>query len=266
MCGISGFMYFDSAPVHERIVHAMSDVQQHRGPDQSGVYLGSGVALGHRRLSIIDLSSGKQPLANENGTVWISFNGEIYNYMDLRRKLEGSHQFLTRSDTETIVHLYESYPSTFVSQLRGMFAFALWDANNRTMILARDRVGKKPLYYYLDDQKLVFASEIKSILQHPALNLDVDELAVSDYLSLGYIPAPKSIYRSIRKVRPGHYLVVKPGRVEEVEYWDLSFREGEPRSEQQWRDALLEEFETSVNIRLMSEVPAEFFRDSASNS
>ncbi len=136
-----------------------------------------------------------------------------------------------------------------------MFAFALWDANNRTMILARDRVGKKPLYYYLDDQKLVFASEIKSILQHPALNLDVDELAVSDYLSLGYIPAPKSIYRSIRKVRPGHYLVVKPGRVEEVEYWDLSFREGEPRSEQQWRDALLEEFETSVNIRLMSEVP-----------
>ena len=255
MCGISGFMYFDGAPVDEGIIRAMSDVQQHRGPDQSGVYLGSGVALGHRRLSIIDLSSGKQPLANENGTVWISFNGEIYNYMDLRRKLEGSHQFLTRSDTETIVHLYESYPSTFVSQLRGMFAFALWDANNRTMVLARDRVGKKPLYYYLDDQKLVFASEIKSILQHPALKLDVDELAVSDYLSLGYIPAPKSIYRSIRKVRPGHYLIVKPGRVEEVEYWDLSFREGEARSEQQWRDELLEQFQTSVNIRLMSEVP-----------
>src|SRR5437773_1135471 len=253
MCGISGFMYFDSAPVHERIVHAMSDVQQHRGPDQSGVYLGSGVALGHRRLSIIDLSSGKQPLANENGTVWISFNGEIYNYMDLRRKLEGSHQFLTRSDTETIVHLYESYPSTFVSQLRGMFAFALWDANNRTMILARDRVGKKPLYYYLDHEKLVFGSEIKSILQHPALKLEIDDYAVSDYLSLGYIPAPKSIYRNIHKVRPGHYLEVKAGRVSEVQYWDLSFRESKVRTEAEWLELLAEEMKTSVQIRLMSE-------------
>src|SRR2546422_434777 len=255
MCGISGFMYFDGAPVDESISRAMSDVQQHRGPDQSGVYLGSGVALGHRRLSIIDLSSGKQPLANENGTVWISFNGEIYNYMDLRQKLEGSHQFLTRSDTETIVHLYESYPATFVSQLRGMFAFALWDANNRTMILARDRVGKKPLYYYLDHEKLVFASEIKSILQHPALKLDIDEFALSDYLSLGYIPAPKSIYRSIRKVLPGHYLRVRPGKVEEVQYWDLSFFQAENRSEEEWRDLLQEEIRTAVKIRLMSEVP-----------
>src|SRR5436309_13725934 len=175
--------------------------------------------------------------------------------MDLRQKLEGSHQFLTRSDTETIVHLYESYPATFVSQLRGMFAFALWDANNRTMILARDRVGKKPLYYYLDDQKLVFASEIKSILQHPALNLDVDELAVSDYLSLGYIPAPKSIYRSIRKVRPGHYIRIRPGKFEEIEYWDVRFKEAAARSEEEWRELLREEFRTAVQIRLMSEVP-----------
>jgi len=255
MCGISGFVYFDNAPVEERIIHAMSDVQQHRGPDESGVYLGDGVALGHRRLSIIDLSSGKQPLANEDGTVWISFNGEIYNYSDLRRDLEGSHRFLTRSDTETIVHLYESYPTTFVSQLRGMFSFALWDAKTRTMILARDRVGKKPLYYYLDREKLVFASEIKAILQHPALKLDIDEFAVSDYLSLGYIPAPKSIYRSIRKVRPGHYLQVQPHKVQEIQYWDLSFRESEPRSERQWRDLLLEELRTAVKIRLMSEVP-----------
>ncbi len=254
MCGIAGFMYFDGAPVQETIIRAMSDVQQHRGPDESGVYLGKGVALGHRRLSIIDLSSGQQPLANEDRTVWISFNGEIYNYMDLRRKLD-SHQFQTRSDTETIVHLYESYPADFVSQLRGMFAFALWDANNRTMILARDRVGKKPLYYYLDRQKLVFASEIKSILQHPALKLDIDEFAVSDYLSLGYVPAPKSIYRSIRKVRPGHYLRVQAGKVEEVQYWDLSFREAENRSEEEWRDLLQEEIRTAVKIRLMSEVP-----------
>src|SRR5438876_9146379 len=241
MCGISGFMYFDNAPVEERIVRAMSDVQQHRGPDESGVYLGDGVALGHRRLSIIDLSSGKQPLANEDGTVWISFNGEIYNYSDLRRDLEGSHRFLTRSDTETIVHLYESYPTTFVSQLRGMFSFALWDAKTRTMILARDRVGKKPLYYYLDHEKLVFASEIKAILQHPALKLEIDDYSVSDYLSLGYIPAPKSIYRSIHKVRPGHYLRIESGSVREVQYWDLSFQGSHARPEAEWRDMLLEE-------------------------
>jgi len=248
-------MYFDGAPVQERLIRAMSDVQQHRGPDESGVYLGKGVALGHRRLSIIDLSSGQQPLSNENGTVWISFNGEIYNYQDLRQGLESRHQFATRSDTETIVHLYESYPTTFVSQLRGMFAFALWDENNQTMILARDRVGKKPLYYYLDHEKLVFGSEIKSILQHPALKLDIDDYAVSDYLSLGYVPAPKSIYRSIHKVRPGHYLRIESRRVQEVQYWDLSFKESGIRSEAEWGEMLLEEMQTSVQIRLMSEVP-----------
>src|SRR2546422_5599010 len=180
MCGISGFMYFDDAPVEERTIRNMSDIQAHRGPDESGVYIGKGVALAHRRLSIIDLSSGQQPLSNEDGSVWISFNGEIYNYLELKRNLEGRHRFRTRSDTETIVHLYESHPATFVNQLGGMFAFALWDEKTRTMILARDRVGKKPLYYYVDDQKLVFASEIKSILEHPKLNLDIDDFAVSD--------------------------------------------------------------------------------------
>src|SRR5437016_4775097 len=255
MCGISGFMYFDGAPIQQNIIRAMSDIQQHRGPDADGIHLGRGAALGHRRLSIIDLSSGQQPLSNEDGTVWISFNGEIYNYMDLRKDLTSSHRFATRSDTETIVHLYESRPSTFITELRGMFAFALWDGNSRTLILARDRVGKKPLYYYLDHEKLVFGSEIKSILQHPDLKLDIDDYAVSDYLSLGYIPAPKSIYRNIRKVRPGHYLEVKAGRVSEVQYWDLSFRESKVRTEAEWLELLAEEMKTSVQIRLMSEVP-----------
>src|SRR5438034_4846711 len=127
MCGISGFLYFNERPVDEKILRAMSDVQRHRGPDESGIYTGEGVGLGHRRLSIIDLSSGQQPLSNEDGTVWISFNGEIYNYEDLNRELKSSHHFRTRSDTETIVHLYESYPDSFVERLRGMFAFALWD-------------------------------------------------------------------------------------------------------------------------------------------
>src|SRR5215831_5581751 len=255
MCGIAGFMYFDGAPIRENIIREMSGVLKHRGPDEGGVHIATGAALGHRRLSIIDLSSGQQPLSNEDGKVWISFNGEIYNYRELQKELSGSHTFRTRSDTETIVHLYESHPHSFVEKLRGMFAFALWDERNRTMILARDRVGKKPLYYYLDSKKLVFASEIKAILQHPDLTLEIDDRAVSDYISLGYIPSPKSIYRSIRKVQPGHYLKVCAGKAEEVEYWDLRFNETLKLSEEEWRDRLLAEFRTAVDIRLMSEVP-----------
>ncbi|PWT94296.1 MAG: asparagine synthase (glutamine-hydrolyzing) [Acidobacteria bacterium] len=248
-------MYFDGAPVQESLVREMSDVLRHRGPDEGGVHLNQWGALGHRRLSIIDLSSGQQPLSNEDGSIWITFNGEIYNYEQLKHGLKHSHSFRTRSDTETIVHLYESYPDTFVERLRGMFAFALWDEPHHTIILARDRVGKKPLYYYLDREKLVFASEIKSILCHPQLNLRIDHQAVSDYLSLGYVPAPKSIYQSIRKVRPGHYVRVQPGRITEVKYWDLNFQESAPRSETQWRELLLDEFKTAVDMRLMSEVP-----------
>jgi asparagine synthase (glutamine-hydrolysing) len=255
MCGIVGIMYFDNAPVDENIIRDMSEVLRHRGPDEGGSYIGSTAALGHRRLSIIDLSSGQQPLSNEDGSIWISFNGEIYNYEDLNRDLKKCHSFRTRSDTETIVHLYETYPDTFIERLRGMFAFALWDERKRTMILARDRVGKKPLYYYLDSEKLIFGSEIKSILRHPRLDLKIDDEAVSDYLSLGYIPAPKSIYRSIRKVRPGHYLRVQSRRVEELKYWDLSFRHSSSYSEEEWIEMLLEEIRTAVRIRLMSEVP-----------
>jgi len=255
MCGISGFMYFDDAPVSEALIREMSDIMRHRGPDEGGVYVGRRVALGHRRLSIIDLSSGQQPLSNEDGSIWITFNGEIYNYDELNRGLKHAHSFRTHSDTETIVHLYESYPDDFLERLRGMFAFALWDERNGAMILARDRVGKKPLYYYADRQKFVFASEIKSILLHPGLDLDVDPIAVSDYLSLGYVPAPKSIYRSIRKVRPGHYLRVRPGNIQELQYWDLRFREGPPRQEEEWRRLVLEELRTAVKMRLMSEVP-----------
>jgi len=248
-------MYLDGRSVQENVIREMSVVLKHRGPDEDGVYIGGQAGLGHRRLSIIDFSSGQQPLSNEDRTIWISFNGEIYNYRELQQDLRASHTFRTRSDTETIVHLYESYPQSFVEKLRGMFAFALWDGRERTMILARDRVGKKPLYYYLDREKLVFASEIKSILRHPELDLQLDEYALSDYLSLGYIPAPKSIYRAIRKVRPGHYLRVRADRVEEIQYWDLQFSETAQLSEEEWRERLLHELRTAVEIRLMSEVP-----------
>jgi asparagine synthase (glutamine-hydrolysing) len=254
MCGINGFLYFDGRPVDVNIAQEMADAQRHRGPDETGTYAGREVAFGHRRLSIIDLSSGRQPLSNEDGTVWICFNGEIYNYEELNQELS-SHRFRTHSDTETIVHLYEEHPESFISKLRGMFAFALWDERRRTLILARDRVGKKPLYYYVDEEKLVFGSEIKSILCHPRLKLEIDECAVSDYCSLGYIPAPKSIYKRVRKVMPGHYLEVVGGRVKEVQYWDLNFNSTESLSEQEWIERFLNEFRTAVAIRLMSEVP-----------
>ena len=255
MCGISGFLYFDDRPVDPAVARRMADAQIHRGPDEAGVFAGRNIALGHRRLSIIDLSSGQQPLSNEDQTVWISFNGEIYNYQELTQELSESHAFRTHSDTETIVHLYEQRPESFISRLRGMFAFALWDDPKKTLILARDRVGKKPLYYYVDDEKLVFGSEIKSILCHPGINREIDTCAVSDYLSLGYIPAPKSIYRHIRKIRPGHYLQVEGRKTREVQYWDLAFSENQSLSEGQWLECLLAEFKTAVGIRLMSEVP-----------
>jgi asparagine synthase (glutamine-hydrolysing) len=225
----------------------MADAIRHRGPDEDGVYVGQGVGLGHRRLSIIDLSSGQQPLANETNKIWISFNGEIYNYLELNRELQSSHVFRTHSDTETIVHLYETYPDTFVSKLHGMFAFALWDEDKKTLILARDRLGKKPLYYYLDDHKVIFGSEIKAILKYPGLSLTIDDQSVSDYVSLGYIPSPKSIYRQIRKVQPGHFLRITPGKVEDVEYWQVRFDEVQKHSEEEWRELLSQELRSAVN-------------------
>jgi asparagine synthase (glutamine-hydrolysing) len=255
MCGISGFLYFDDRPVLPETATRMADSQKHRGPDESGVFAGQGLAFSHRRLSIIDLSSGQQPLSNEDGTVWITFNGEIYNFSELSRELAGRHTFRTRSDTETIVHLYEQYPDSFIERLRGMFAFGLWDQPKRTLILARDRLGKKPLYYYLDDDKLVFGSEIKSILAHPDLDLQLDERAVSDYLSLGYIPAPKSIYRRVKKVQPGHFLKVVGREVRETRYWDLRFDADPVPGESEWIERFLTEFKEAVDVRLMSEVP-----------
>ncbi len=255
MCGISGFLYFDGRPVLQETAVRMADAQKHRGPDESGVFVGQGLALSHRRLSIIDLSTGRQPLSNEDGTIWITFNGEIYNFLELNRELTGRHTFHTRSDTETIVHLYEQFSESFIPKLRGMFAFGLWDQPNRTLILARDRVGKKPLYYYLDNDKLVFGSEIKSILAHPDLDLELDEHAISDYLSLGYIPAPKSIYRRVKKVQPGHFLRVVGRDVREACYWDLRFDVDSVPTEREWTERFLAEFQEAVDVRLMSEVP-----------
>jgi len=257
MCGISGIYNYKTAePVSERVLKAMNDTLIHRGPDDEGFYISNEVGLGHRRLSIIDLAAGHQPMTNEDGTVWVAFNGEIYNFIELHRFLESrGHRFKTRSDTEVIVHLYEEKGEDCFRELRGMFAIAIWDQRNKKLLLARDRVGKKPLFYYHDGAKVLFGSEIKAILQVPGVCRDIDIEAMSDYFSFLYVPAPKSIFKKIRKVLPGHYLLVSADGVREAQYWDLSFADTDELSEEQWCEKLVDALQEAVRLRLMSEVP-----------
>jgi asparagine synthase (glutamine-hydrolysing) len=257
MCGIAGiFAKSGLTPDDQQALNRMSNALVHRGPDGDGFYIDGFIGLAHRRLSIIDLEGGKQPLANENGTVWVALNGEIYNYIELREQLfQKGHRFATSSDTEVIVHLYEDKGEDFVSYLRGMFAIALWDANTRRLLLVRDRLGKKPIFYGFAEDKLVFASEMKALLQVSTMSRDVDYQALVDYFSLRYIPSPKSIFRAIRKVRPGHYLVIDSKGCREREYWDISFDELEERSEAEWCEELLRALQEAVRLRLRSDVP-----------
>jgi asparagine synthase (glutamine-hydrolysing) len=257
MCGICGI--FDSstqAVIDRRTLKDMSDTLRHRGPDDEGFYACGSVGLAHRRLSIIDLEGGHQPLANEDESIWIVFNGEVYNFEDLnRRYLSSGHQFRTRSDTETIVHLYEELGEACFAELNGMFAIALWDARKRRLLLARDRIGKKPLFYSWDGTRLLFASEIKALWKAGGLVREMDLEALSDYFSYYYIPAPKTIYRSVRKLRPAHYMVVEKGGIREVPYWDIHFNQTRQLSEPEWCEAFLAEYRLAVKLRLISDVP-----------
>ena len=257
MCGIAGIVNFGSGePVPLSLLQAMTDTLVHRGPDDEGFYVAGPVALGHRRLSIIDLAGGHQPMANEDGTVWVVFNGEIYNFADLHASLvKRGHVFKTKSDTEVIVHLYEEEGENCFQALRGMFAIAIWDARSQRLLLARDRVGKKPLFYFNDGSRIAFSSELKAILEVPGVVRRIDPEAVSDYFSFLYVPAPKTIFKNIRKVLPGHYLVASRDGVRETEYWDLSFNHIEILSEQRWCDRLVETYREAVRMRLISEVP-----------
>ena len=215
-----------------------------------------GLAWAAASFSIIDAACGHQPISNEDETVWVLLNGEIYNYPELRRELLGhGHKFTTTSDTEVIVHLYEDCGEQCFGRLRGMFSIALWDARNRKLVLARDRVGKKPLFYFSDGARVIFGSELKALLAADSLPRRMDLQAVSDYFSLGYIPAPKTIYRDIRKVLPGHYLVASEKGLREVQYWDISFAEVEERTEEQWCELIRHDLCEATRIRLMSEVP-----------
>jgi len=257
MCGISGIFEFDQArTISRETVHRMNESLRHRGPDDEGIFVDLGIGLGHRRLSIIDVAGGHQPISNEDGTIRVMFNGEIYNYPDLYQDLIArGHVFTTRSDTETIVHLYEEYGEECFAKLRGMFAIAIWDSGKRRLLLARDRVGKKPLYYYADRNRFIFGSELKAILAADSIPRAIDPLAVCDYFSLSYIPAPTTIYKNVRKLQPAHYLVVNAAGMREVPYWRLSFANVQDHTEAEWCELIREQLCEATRIRLMSEVP-----------
>jgi len=259
MCGICGIYYVDPGQKVERhVLQHMTDALIHRGPDDEGLYLGDGVGLGMRRLSIIDLVTGKQPISNEDGSVWIVFNGEIYNHLTLRSELERKgHRFRTRADTEAIVHAYEEYGAHCPEHLNGMFAFAIYDSRSRRLLLARDRLGIKPLYYTFDGRRLVFGSELKSLLRAPGVPREIDFQALDAYLTFEYIPAPLSIFRGVAKLPQAHTLTLEQGQLRLRQYWDVAFGLGEAmaKSEQEWGEELVALLADAVKIRLMSDVP-----------
>jgi asparagine synthase (glutamine-hydrolysing) len=263
MCGIAGISgtdLSDNAETRDLIARMLGAIE-HRGPDDEGHYIEAGVAMGMRRLAIIDLATGRQPISNEDGSIWVIFNGEIYNYRELRELLLArGHKLRTRTDTETIAHLYEDEGERCVERLRGMFAFAIWDRRERLLFLARDRVGKKPLHYAMAGGTMVFGSEIKSILQHPGVKREIDLRAISDFLAFGYVPDPVTAFAGVHKLPPGHTLTFKDGLICTRRYWDFDYSKGpaarEPEArEEDYVERLRELIAESVRLRLESDVP-----------
>ena len=259
MCGIAGKLQKDStAPVDPELLRRMAGALRHRGPDDEGVWTDGPVGLASRRLAIIDLSpQGHMPMPNQDGSAWIVLNGEIYNFQELRAELVAKgHRFRSMTDTEVVVHLYDEEGVDCLKRLRGMFAFAIWDTRTRTLFLARDRLGKKPLYYYEDDTRFLFASEPKAILADPAVPREPDPLAIHYYLTYQYVPSPWSAFRGFRKLPPAHYLLIQPGRPPRVErYWKLRYGEKIRGSEAALCEELRERLREAVRLRLISDVP-----------
>lgn len=259
MCGISGYICPEGVKAAD--IEKMTQAIRHRGPDDFGLFIDAEhkAGLGHRRLSIIDLSGGRQPMSNEDGSLWISFNGEIYNYQDIKSRLANHHEFKTKSDTEVILHLYEDKGEKCLEYLRGMFAFAIYDQNKKKLFMARDHLGQKPLYYYHNHEKFAFASEIKSLL---ALNPELNQLnpeALYEYFTLRIITPPRSMFLKIEKLPPGHFLVFQNGETEIKRYWDLKY---EPKVQMNFSDILEEleqEIETTIQYHLVSDVPVGAF-------
>ena len=260
MCGITGI--FDTRSTREidrAVLQRMSDSQWHRGPDEGSLHIEPGLGFGHRRLSIIDIATGQQPLFNEDGSVVVVFNGEIYNYQDLIPELQAfGHRFHTKSDTEVIVHAWEQWGEDCLQRFRGMFAFALWDRNRQTFFMARDRLGVKPLYYaLLDDSTLLFGSELKSLLAHGGLKRDIDPLAVEEYFALGYVAEPRTIFRQAKKMPPAHSLIIRRGQPVPApkEYWDVRFTLDNLISAEDAGLELVQRLQESVKLRMIAEVP-----------
>jgi len=256
MCGITGIVRTDEAPIDRHLLEQMNQAIRHRGPDEDGFYLHDGVGLAIRRLAIIDLKTGQQPIHNRDRTRWLVFNGEIYNYRELREKLEKlGHQFYTNSDTEAVIAAYDQYGTDCPKHLRGMFAFAIWDEREKSLFLARDRVGKKPLLYAQTPNQLLFASEFSALVLHPDVSRDVDYEAIHHYLSFICVPAPLTAYRSIRKLEPAHWLLWRNGEIKTERYWQLDFSNKVSLSEAEAGERAIELLREAVRIRLMSEVP-----------
>lgn len=264
MCGICGIAIPKklNRKVDESRLKAMRDAMTHRGPDDAGIFLGGSVGLGHRRLSIVDLGGGQQPMSNEDDTIWIAFNGEIYNHASLRPMLQDrGHTYRSTSDTETIIHLYEEKGARAVEDLRGMFAFAIWDWKMRSLVLARDRLGIKPLYYTLsDDGVFHFASEIKSLIRADALKAELNYDALADYAANRATSGEETLFRGIKRLPPGHTLVWSDGRITIERYWDVSFRKADNYlSEDDYVEQFSDLFRESVQLRLMADVPLGMF-------
>jgi asparagine synthase (glutamine-hydrolysing) len=260
MCGIAGI--FDTqgkAPPSEHVLNAMNQIQFHRGPDEGSVFVDEKIGLAHRRLSIIDISTGQQPMFNVQRTAAIVFNGEVYNFQPLREELIAlGFEFHTHSDTEVILQAYCAWGEKSVERLRGMFAYAIWDFQQQKLFVARDRLGIKPLYYaMLDNGQFIFGSELKVVEQHPQLLRDMDKLAVEDYFAFGYIPEPRTIYSQVRKLEPGHQLVLQTGSkaAKITQYWQVSFAEQLNQSEESIQEELIHRLKEAVDIRLLAEVP-----------
>ncbi|HEX4186058.1 MAG TPA: XrtA/PEP-CTERM system amidotransferase [Stellaceae bacterium] len=260
MCGIAGiFDYRGRAEIDRTLLRRMTDILGHRGPDGDGYHIAPGIGLGHRRLAIVDLATGDQPLFNEDGTICVVYNGEIYNFQPLMAELAAlGHIFRTRCDTEVIVHAWEEWGAACLDRFNGMFAFALWDAAEEVLFLARDRLGEKPLYYsFLSDGQLLFASELKSLLLSPRVDREFDPQAIEEFFAFGYVPDPRSIYRGVRKLAPAHHLMVRRGEPspEPRPYWDLRFLDGAPVRRDEVEEELIARLRESVRLRMIADVP-----------
>ena len=257
MCGIFGLINLKpGGELPRALMERMGRVIAHRGPDDDGFYYGRGVALGMRRLSIIDVSGGHQPISNEDGSVWVVLNGEIYNFQELRERLEkAGHNFRTKSDTEAIVHLYEQEGADFVKHLRGMFGVALWDVSRERLIVARDRLGEKPMYIRREPHRLLFGSELKAILEDENVPRRVDMSALKEYLALGYVPAPATIFEGIEKLLPGHMLIIEKAQIRDEEYWDVRFDQTDNCSQAEWIERVRAKLLETVRAQMVSDVP-----------